>query len=244
MELDNPKVRIQKLLANAGLGSRRTIEQYIVDGRISINGHVATLGDKANSEDQILFDGEQVKFGGETKWFLLNKPLGVVSSVSDEKSRTCVVDLIDTDLRIYPVGRLDINTTGLLILTNDGELTHKLTHPSFSVDKKYVVQITGNLDDDSLTRLRNGIELEDGVTSPAQVKVVATSANTQVLEIVIHEGRNRQIRRMIEAIGSRVETLHRSKIGPIEDKSLKLGQYRELTLDEVHSLYAQVKSGE
>ena len=216
--------RIQKLLAHAGVASRRVVEDMIEEGRITLNGSVVNLGEKATVNDEICVDDIKVPLSSELVWFLLNKPLNILSSSSDDRGRKTVVDIIDTDKRIFPVGRLDINTTGLLILTNDGELTNLLTHPKYGVSKT----------------LQNGVELDDGMTSPAKVKVIARKSDQSVLEIIIHEGRNRQIRRMASAIGHEVLSLQRIAIGPIVDKKLKTGEYRKLEINEILTLNSSI----
>lgn len=234
-DLDN--VRLQKLLANAGFASRRKVEELIVQGRIEVNGNISSLGDKANHKDNILVDGLKVNIDIELETYLLNKPLKVVSTTSDEHGRKSVVDLIETDKRIYPVGRLDYETSGLIILTNDGDLTYHLTHPKFEIPKKYVVSVEGEIEEENILLLKNGVILEDGITAPAQVRILAIKTNSTLFELTIHEGRNRQVRRMCDAIGHSVVSLHRSQIGPIRDSNLKIGQYRKLSLDEIHQLY-------
>jgi len=229
-------VRVQKLLANSGIGSRRTVEEMIVAGRISVNGKVATLGDKATSSDLIEIDSQSVDLAVEYKTYLLNKPLGVISTASDENNRQTVVDLIDSDLRLFPIGRLDADTSGLILISNDGDLTHKLTHPKFGVEKKYVAQLEGEITEEAIDMLRNGVELEDGITHPSKVRLLGSKEGSSLIEIIIHEGRNRQIRRMTQAVGYPIITLSRTKIADLEDKSLKPGQYRELTLAEIQSL--------
>ena len=208
----------------------------IDEGRISVNGKVADLGEKALMSDEICVDGIKIPLETDLVWFLLNKPANVLSSASDDRDRKTVVDLIDTDKRIFPVGRLDINTTGLIILTNDGELTNFLTHPKYGVDKTYVARVEGHVQNAQVEELQNGVELDDGITSPAKVK-----SDQSVLEITIHEGRNRQIRRMASAIGHEVISLHRVAIGPIADKKLKVGEYRKLEMSEVMALNAAAK---
>jgi 23S rRNA pseudouridine2605 synthase len=163
---------------------------------------------------------------------LLNKPLGVVTTASDPQGRETVVDLVDHETRVFPVGRLDYDTEGLLVLTNDGELTHRLTHPSFGVTKEYLATVNGTPSRNAVNRLRRGVELDDGMTAPADVSVVGTN----VLRIVIHEGRNRQVRRMCEAVGHPVEALQRTRFGPLRDPALAPGAWRELTTHEVHEL--------
>ncbi len=230
--------RLQKLLGAAGLASRRVIEQMINDQRIHVNGEIAVLGTKATSTDSITLDGEPVVLDAKTKTYLLNKPLDVISTASDEQGRQTVVDLINTDERLFPIGRLDAQTTGLILISNDGELTYKLTHPKFGVEKKYVARVHGHIHEADVERLRKGVELDDGMTAPAKVRVLARKSNESLLEMTIHEGRNRQIRRMVSAVGHPIVSLHRSQIGPISDAKLLPGQYRELSVSEIHDLYA------
>lgn len=234
-DVKEPK-RLQKLLANAGLASRREIENYIRDGRIRVNGDLAVLGTKATVTDAIEVDGELVTLGAELVTFLLHKPRDIISTASDEQGRKTVVDLIATDTRIFPIGRLDADTTGLILLTNDGDLTYKLTHPKFGIEKKYVARLSGHIQESNVELLRNGVELEDGITSKAKVRVLAQKSDESLLEITIHEGKNRQIRRMADAVGHPVISLQRTQIGPISDNKLPIGQYRELTAAEIHSL--------
>jgi 23S rRNA pseudouridine2605 synthase len=235
--------RLQKLLAHAGVASRRVVEEMINDGRISVNGTIANLGDKATIDDEIFLDDAKIPLQVDLEWYLLNKPTNVISSASDDRGRKTVVDLIQTDTRIFPVGRLDINTTGLIILTNDGELTNLLTHPKYGVDKTYVARVQGHVHNSEIETLTKGVELEDGITSPAKVKAVARKSDQSVLEITIHEGRNRQIRRMCSAVGHEVISLHRTSIGPVVDKKLKLGEYRKLEMPEVISVYSAINKG-
>lgn len=237
----NEPVRLQKLLANHGIASRRVIEEMIVEGRIYVNDEMAILGTKASLDDKIEIDDSPVVLNSEKKYFLLNKPLGVISTAFDEQGRQSVVDLIDTDLRIFPVGRLDANTTGLIILTNDGELTHRLTHPSYGIEKKYVAELEGEVSDATIELLRNGVDLDDGKTSDAKVRISARKTDVTLIEITIHEGRNRQIRRMGEAINHKVISLNRIGVGPIADQNLKVGEYRELNPKEIFELFDATK---
>ena len=226
--------RLQKVLANAGLGSRRACDQLIADGRVTVNGAVAHLGQRADSAtDRIAVDGIPLPLREGIVYYLLNKPAGVVSSASDAEGRRTVLDLVPEVPRVFPVGRLDILTEGLLMLTNDGELTYQLTHPSFGVVKEYVVEVEGRLSREALGRLRRGVELEDGVTAPARVSALGPHA----ARIAIHEGRNRQVRRMCEAVGNPVRRLVRTRIGPVSDTSLAPGQWRNLTVAEVRALW-------
>ena len=225
--------RLQKALARAGLGSRRMAEILIEAGRVTIDGRVAELGNRVDADTQeIRVDGKLVPAAPSAVYFLLNKPTGVITTADDPQGRPTVVEMIDTEVRIFPIGRLDMATEGLLILTNDGRLAHLLTHPSVGIEKEYLVRVEGDPSPSSIRRLREGIELEDGVTAPAQVGRVSDG----VLRIVIHEGKNRQVRRMCEAIGHEVIRLVRTRIGPIHDAKLTPGAARPLTVGEVRKL--------
>lgn len=225
--------RLQKALARAGLGSRRACEELIADGRVTVNGEVAELGRRVDPErDVVELDGVLVPVAPGLVHYLLNKPAGVVTTASDPHGRPTVVGLVPDEPRVFPVGRLDSATEGLLIVTNDGELAHRLTHPSFGVEKEYLAEVSGDPAPGAIRRLREGVELEDGVTAPARAARVGPGA----LRIAIHEGRNRQVRRMCEAVGHPVKRLVRMRIGPIVDRSLAPGEWRHLTADEVLSL--------
>ncbi|MGH9217168.1 MAG: pseudouridine synthase [Acidimicrobiales bacterium] len=225
--------RLQKILARAGFGSRRASEALIAAGRVRINGEVATLGDRADPEtDRIEVDGAVVGVRPGLVHYLLNKPAGVVTTASDPQGRPTVVGLVPAEPRVFPVGRLDAETEGLLLLTNDGELAHQLTHPSFGVDKEYLAEVQGRPTRGALRRLREGVDLEDGPTAPAKVSVVGE----RLLRITIHEGRNRQVRRMCDAVGHPVRRLVRVRIGPIADRRLAPGEWRALEQDEVRAL--------
>lgn len=225
--------RLQKALARAGVGSRRMAEILIEAGRVTIDGRVAELGNRVDADSQeIRVDGKLVPAAPNAVYFLLNKPIGVITTADDPQGRQTVVEMIDTDVRIFPVGRLDMLTEGLLLLTNDGRLAHLLTHPSVGIEKEYLVRVEGDPTPASIRRLREGIELEDGMTAPAQVNRVSDG----VLRIVIHEGRNRQVRRMCEAIGHDVIRLVRTRIGPIQDAKLTPGSSRSLSVGEVRKL--------
>jgi 23S rRNA pseudouridine2605 synthase len=226
--------RLQKLLAAAGLGSRRHCEQLIEEGRVTVNGVVAHLGQRANGAvDRIAIDGIPLPVREGTAYYLLNKPLGAVTSASDPEGRLTVLDLVPRTPRVFPVGRLDIMSEGLLVLTNDGELAYQLTHPSFGVEKEYVVEVDGVLSREIAGRLRRGVELDDGLTAPARVALLSPHA----LRIVIHEGRNRQVRRMCAAVGHPVRRLVRTRIGPVSDRALAPGQWRPLNTAEVRGLW-------
>jgi 23S rRNA pseudouridine2605 synthase len=225
--------RLQKVLARAGVGSRRVCEELITDGRVTVNGEVPVLGRRVDSAvDLVELDGVPLPVRPGLVHYLLNKPAGVVSTAEDTHGRPTVISLVPDEPRVYPVGRLDMDSEGLLVLTNDGELTYRLTHPSFGVPKEYLVHVEGEPSSGAVRRLRDGVELDDGPTAPARVAVVAPS----LLRIVIHEGRNRQIRRMCEVVGHPVLRLVRTRIGPITDPSLGPGSYRTLSFDEVRSL--------
>jgi 23S rRNA pseudouridine2605 synthase len=225
--------RLQKVLAQIGLGSRRTCEELIAAGRVQVNGEVADLGRRVDPEsDQVTVDGVPVAVRPGLVYYLLNKPVGAVSTASDPAGRPAVTGLVPSEPRVHPVGRLDADSEGLLLLTNDGELTFRLTHPSFGVEKEYLVEVKGSPKPGAVRRLREGIELEDGRTAPAQVALVAPNA----LRITIHEGRNRQIRRMCDAVGHPVRRLVRTRIGPIRVGTLAPGEWRELTTGEVRAL--------
>ena len=226
-------VRLQKVLAQAGLGSRRACEVLIERGRVRVNGEVAGLGRRVDPEvDAIEVDGAQIGVKPGLVHYLLNKPAGVITTAADPQGRPTVVDLVPSEPRVFPVGRLDGDSEGLLLLTNDGDLTHRLTHPSYGVDKEYLVDVEGVPSRGALARLRDGVELDDGPTAPAKV----AQLGEHLLRITIHEGRNRQVRRMCEAIGHPVVRLVRTRIGPLTDRSLKPGEWRELSQDEVRAL--------
>lgn len=225
--------RLQKVLARLGFGSRRVCEELIADGRVVVNGEVAVLGRRVDVEsDRVEVDGVVIGVKPDLVHYLLNKPRGVVTTASDPQGRPTVVSLVPAEPRVFSVGRLDADTEGLLLMTNDGDLAHRLTHPSFGVEKEYLAEVEGAPSAGAVRRLREGVELEDGMTAPAKVSVVPPSG----LRIAIHEGRNRQVRRMCEAVGHPVRRLVRVRIGPLVDRRLKPGEWRALTLAEVRSL--------
>jgi len=229
--------RLQKVLARVGIGSRRVCEDLIAEGRVLVDGEVAVLGRRVDVETALIeLDGAPIGVRPDLVHYLLNKPAGVVTTADDPHGRPTVVGLVPTEPRVFPVGRLDFDTEGLLLLTNDGELAHRLTHPSFGVEKEYVVELQGSPSRAALRRLREGIQLDDGVTAPARAALLEPS----VLRLTIHEGRNRQVRRMCDAIGHPVVRLIRTRIGPLADRSLAPGAWRELTGDELRSLQRAV----
>jgi 23S rRNA pseudouridine2605 synthase len=231
--------RLQKVISQAGVASRRHSEQMILDGRVSVNGKIVTeLGTKVEPDDTIAVDGKTLT-GEKNIYILLNKPKGYITTFTDPEGRKTVIDLVsDIPERVYPVGRLDSNTEGLLLMTNDGELTHGLTHPSKHVMKTYLVKVEGLPSGEKLSKLRKGIPLEEGMTAPAQVKLVEhdEGRNRTTLEIMIHEGKNRQVRRMCEAVGHPVKSLKRVKYAFLDLSGVKRGQYRHLTSQEVFRL--------
>jgi 23S rRNA pseudouridine2605 synthase len=232
--------RLQKVLARTGIGSRRVCEDLIAEGRVTVNGDVAELGRRVDPEvDRVEVDGVPLSVREGLVHYLLNKPAGVVTTASDPQGRPTVVQLVPPEPRVFPVGRLDADTEGLLLLTNDGDLTHRLTHPSFGVEKEYLALVEGTPSAGDLRRLREGIELDDGVTAPARASLQPPSS----LTLVIHEGRNRQVRRMCEAIGHPVQRLVRVRVGPIADRRLAPGAWRPLTQDEVRALERSVAPG-
>ena len=231
--------RLQKVLARVGLGSRRVCENMIADGRISVNGDIAELGRRVDAErDEVTLDGVPVGVKPGLVHYLLNKPAGVITTADDPQGRPTVLGLVPDEPRVFPVGRLDMDTEGLLLLTNDGALTHRLTHPSYGVEKEYIAHVEGSPTRAELRRLREGIELEDGLTAPAEAALLAPG----VLRLTIHEGRNRQVRRMCDAVGHPVLRLVRARIGPLADRRLKPGQWRSLTTAELRAL-EQAASG-
>jgi len=230
--------RLQKVLARAGLGSRRVCEEFIADGRVTVDGEVAQLGRRVDVEhDAIALDGVAVVVRDDLVYYLLNKPAGYVSTASDPQGRPTVIGLVPATPRVFSVGRLDVETEGLLLLTNDGDLTQLLTHPSFGVVKTYLAEVDGDPAPATVRRLREGVQLDDGPTAPARVKVVQRRATTAAIEIGIHEGRNRQVRRMCDAVGHPVRRLVRTRIGPLHDRQLQPGAWRALSSREVRRLY-------
>jgi 23S rRNA pseudouridine2605 synthase len=232
--------RLQKVLARAGLGSRRACEELIADGRVRVNGVVAELGARADPEhDVVEVDGVPVGVRSGLVHYLLNKPPGVVTTASDPQGRPTVVELVPSDPRVFPVGRLDADTEGLLLLTNDGDLAHRVTHPSHGVEKEYLAEVEGTPSRGALRQLRQGVELEDGVTAPAKVGLLGDG----VVRLTIHEGRKRQVRRMCAAVGHPVRRLVRVRIGPVTDGRLQPGEWRALTQAEVRSLERATAEG-
>lgn len=233
--------RLQKYLANNGIAARRKCEEYILEGRVKVNGQVVTeLGTKINPEiDVVEFDEKKVEKVEQHVYILLNKPIGYVTTVKDQFDRPTVLDLVKTKEKVIPVGRLDMYTSGALILTDDGEFVYIVTHPKHEIEKTYTVTLKGIIEESDVQKLRDGVEIDgEYKTKKARVRIlkIDKETNRSRLEITIHEGKNRQVRKMCEAIGKKVLALHRSKIGNIEVKNLKIGTWRYLTDSEVKSL--------
>lgn len=235
------EIRLQKYLADCGVASRRKCEQFILDGLVEVNGKVVQeLGTKVNEKDEVKFKGKVLKPVENKVYILLNKPIGYVTTVKDQFGRDTVLDLVKVKERVVPVGRLDMYTSGALILTNDGEFINKYTHPKNEIDKTYNVTVSGKITKEEVEKLKNGVELDDGyITKPAKVKIlkIDEEKNISRVQIVIHEGKNRQVRRMCEAIGKKVLALHRSKIGNIDVKDLKLGEWKYLNVVKGNVLF-------
>jgi len=230
--------RLQKVLAAHGFGSRRTCEDMIAEGRVHVNGEVAELGRRVQVEiDTVEVDGVEIGIRPGLVYYLLNKPQRVVTTSSDPEGRPTVMDLVPVEPRVFSVGRLDYDTEGLLLLTNDGALAQRISHPSGGVEKEYVAEVSGGrVSAGALRRLREGVLLDGQLTSPAKVSQPADG----VLRIVIHEGRNRQVRRMCESVGHPVTRLVRTRVGPLRDPALAPGKWRELTLEELRALTQSV----
>jgi 23S rRNA pseudouridine2605 synthase len=236
--------RLQKVLARAGVGSRRGVEDLIAEGRVLVNGEPAQLGRKVDvSKDKVEVDGNPVPLDPELVYYLLNKPVGAVSTVSDPRGRPTVIDLAGLEPRLWPVGRLDVDSEGAVLLTNDGKLTDLITHPRYEVPKTYLARLPPGLPARALKSLTSGVELEDGPARATAVRLVERSPRGVLVEITITEGRNRQVRRMFEALGTRVDRLVRTAIGPLMLGRLKPGRIRRLGPAEVRALYAAGTSG-
>ena len=232
--------RLQKVLASTGWGSRRVCEELIAAGRVTVNGEIAVLGRRVDAEhDLIEVDGAPVGVRPGLVYYLLNKPAGVVTTSKDTHGRPTVVDLVPREPRVFSIGRLDADTEGLLLLTNDGDLANRISHPSHGVEKEYLVEVAGGrVSPGGVRELRDGVELDDGITAPAKV----SQPEPGLIRLTIHEGRNRQVRRMCDAIGHPVLRLVRTRIGPISDRALPPSAWRELTLDEWRALTEAVAS--
>lgn len=234
--------RLQKIISSTGYASRRKAEELIKNGKVKVNGEtIREMGYKASYNDYIEVEGHPLNKQEDKVYYLLNKPRGVVTTSKDDKGRKTVVDLIKTDKRIYPVGRLDYDTTGILLLTNDGELTNYLTHPKNNIEKVYVAKIKGLITKDELRRLCNGVFIDGKKTSKAKAKIlrIDKKTNSSIVELIIHEGKNHQVKKMFEAIGYNVEKLKRESIAFLTLDGVKSGEYRELSIKEVKKLYGE-----
>ena len=233
--------RLQKFIANQGICSRRKAEEYITSGRIKVNGNVIMeLGTKIDpNKDIIEVDGKKISnISGKKVYILLNKPIGYVTTTRDQFNRNTVLDLVNVKEKVLPVGRLDMYTSGAIILSNDGDFIYKITHPKYEVEKTYNVTLKGQVTDEEIEQLRNGVQIENYVTGKAKVKILRIDKEKDLsrVELIIHEGKNRQVRKMCEAIGRKVLALHRTKIGNISVKDLRLGTWRYLKPNEIKSL--------
>ena len=241
MAKDN-RVRLQKILADNAIASRRKAEDLIRNGSVKVNGKIATIGDKADpTKDKIFVNGRKITAGSSKNkyYIMLHKPRGYITTMKDEMGRKCVAELVrDFPARVYPVGRLDRESEGLLLMTNDGEFANKVTHPAQHVYKVYRVTVRPSIDDEQVTQLRNGMVIEGRKTAPAEVRIVQREEGRVVLEIILREGRNRQIRKMCEALGLDVARLKRIAIGQVKLGMLPQGKWRELSADEIRRLTA------
>ncbi len=233
------EIRLQKFLANAGIASRRKCEELISNGKVKVNGQVVKeLGTKINPNlDEVIYNGKKVETNNEKIYILLNKPIGYVTTAKDQFNRNSVLDLVKIKERIVPVGRLDMYTSGALILTNDGDFVNKVIHPSKKIDKTYIVTIKGEITKEEINNLEEGVIIDEYKTKPAKVKIIKQDKekNQTRIAITIHEGKNRQIRKMCKSIGKRVLALHRTQIGNINVKDLEIGKWRYLSIDEINS---------
>ena len=230
-------MRINKYLAECGVASRRACDEMIRVGRVSVNGRTAILGDDVSDRDEILLDGVAVSHSEKHRYYMMNKPKGYMCTVEDDRGRKTVMQLLPDDIgRVYPVGRLDYDTEGLLLFTDDGELTFRLTHPKNEIPKTYLVRVEGSIGEAQLNRLRSGVELDGRLTKRSKVKVVETDKEFTKLHVTITEGRNRQVRRMFEAVGKEVVFLKRIRIGELSLGSLDRGKVRSLTPEEIFYL--------
>ena len=233
-------MRLQKYMAECGVASRRKAEEMIAEGRVTVNGvKITEMGVQVEESDEVRVDGQAIRPEAEKRYVMYHKPAGEVTTVSDPEGRRCVLDHFrDYPVRLYPVGRLDYDSEGLLLLTNDGTLTERMLHPSHQVDKTYLARVSGSVTMDEVRQLRAGVMLDDHKTAPAKVRVIKLEAEATVVLVTIHEGRNRQVRRMFEETGHQVMQLRRVRFGPLNLGDLPRGKWRELTAEEVRSLAA------
>lgn len=235
--------RLQKIIAEAGVASRRKAEELIKAGKVKVNGKIITeLGTKASEKDEMIVDGKLLE-KEDKEYYLINKPRGIITSTKDDKGRSVVTDLIETNSRIYPVGRLDYDTTGALILTNDGDFANIITHPKSNIDKVYMAKLEGIITGEAINKLKDGVKIDDEIVSSSRVKLkkVNKDNNTCMVEITIHEGKNHQVKKMFESVGYHVEKLTRKRIGIFTIENLKSGEYRKITPKEVAIIYSLKK---
>ena len=232
------EIRLQKIIAERGICSRRKAEELIVNGKVKVNGKIVKeLGMKFAPDVKIEVEGSNMNLSQEKVTFVFNKPLGVVSTVSDDRDRKTVIDFFKGEpYRLFPVGRLDYNTAGCLLISNDGELSNLITHPSSHLEKTYIVTVEGYITDETLRTLHDGVLLEDGMTQKARIALGKRNDEISIFKISIHEGRNRQVRRMCEAVGFKVKSLFRESVGIINVNDIKRGEYRRLTAEEIDTL--------
>ena len=233
------RIRIQKAIANAGLMSRRAAEEAMVEGRVLLNGEPVILGDRVDpASDLLTVDGAPVPVSEDLETHLLNKPPGVISTASDPQGRQTVVDLIGSDKRLYPVGRLDSDSEGLILVSNDGELTHRVTHPSFGVTKTYLAEVEGAVAPATIRHLVSGVTLDDGPAAAESAKLVDSRPDRSLVELIMMEGRNREVRRLLEAVGHPVTRLVRTAIGGLSDPNLRPGRSRAVTASDIQRILA------
>ena len=233
--------RVSKFIANSGYASRRKVDELIKEGKVLVNGDIAKLGQKVSGNDIITIDGKIINSKEKNYlYFLVNKPRGVITTTNDPEGRKIITDLVDCKERIYPIGRLDYDTTGAILLTNDGELTNLLSHPKNNIDKTYLAKLEGIIDVGAINKLKRGIKIDNYKTTPSRVKLkkVDKKTNTCLVEIVIHEGHNHQVKKMFEEVGYNVIRLTRLSFAGLNVKNLKSGEYRSLSLKEVQRLYS------
>ena len=234
------EMRLQKYLAEAGISSRRKAEELILQGKVQVNGKLVTeLGTKVRpGQDEVKYENKIVQIENKKVYILLNKPIGYVTTVKDQFNRDFVLDLVKVKERLVPVGRLDMYTSGALILTNDGDFVYKVTHPKHEINKTYTVTLKGIVSKENIENLKTGVDIGGYVTKPAKVKILKTDEEKQItrLEIIIHEGKNRQVRKMCESIGHKVLALHRSAIAGIKVKDIELGKWRYLSKEEIEKI--------
>jgi len=231
------RIRIQKAIANAGLMSRRAAENAMLEGRVLLNGQPVVLGDRVDpSSDILTLDGVPIPVSEELETYLLNKPAGVISTARDPQGRKTVIDLVDSDKRLYPIGRLDADSEGLILISNDGELTNRITHPSFGVTKRYLAEVDGTMTKSTVRQLTIGVDLDDGPAQAESANLVESRPDRSLVELIMMEGRNREVRRMLEAVGHPVTRLVRTAIGGLTDSELKPGVSRRLTAIDIQRI--------